>query len=378
MRQYFWIALVCLLNFMTGISLVPAGFKARHLQGRRCTATVAVPLSAPAILPYDIVIGTDIFAAGTETFTKLSHISKALIVTNDVVAELYLEELMRSLEAAGIDASSVVLPDGENFKDINAVVKVLDAAVAARLDRKSSIIALGGGVVGDIGGFAAAVYHRGINVVQVPTTLMAMVDSSVGGKTGVNHPVGGKNAIGAFHQPGLVLADLRLLGSLSDKQFCSGLAEAVKYGLVWDATLFEWLEDNMHRVVQREPDAVSTLVRRCCEAKAAIVSADVREGESGLRATLNLGHTFAHAIETGLGYGALLHGEAVAVGVVMAAQLSAALGYVQPELVRRVKRLLQRASLPISLQGASAWLNHGLGDKVNSLDADTLLDLMAR
>lgn len=334
-------------------------------------------MSAPGV-PYDVIIATCILKDSTSARSWLSHISKALVVTNDVVSKLYLEDIMRYVQSLGIEANCVVLPDGEQFKDMSAVAKVIDAAVAANLDRKSSIIALGGGVVGDIAGFAAAVYHRGIEVIQVPTTLMAMVDSAVGGKTGVNHPIGGKNAIGAFHQPSLVLVDLAVLASLPDKQFCSGIAEAVKYGLVWDAALFEWLEENMERIVRREPGEVSTLVQRCCAAKAAIVCADVEEGDSGLRATLNLGHTFAHAIEAGLGYGALLHGEAVAVGLVMAAQLSAALGYVQPDSVNRVERLLERANLPTSLHGACAWRSDGARSQEEVLDVDTLLALMTR
>jgi 3-dehydroquinate synthase len=307
------------------------------------TTQVSVPLPAAPAIPYNIVIATGTLRNEAALLPWLSHISKALVVTDDIVSKLYLKDMMRTLRSLGIEAGCVVLPDGEQFKDMHAVTKVIDAAVSEKLDRKSSIIALGGGVIGDIAGFAAAVYHRGIEVIQVPTTLMAMVDSAVGGKTGVNHPVGGKNAIGAFHQPSLVLVDLE-------------------------------------RVVRRESDAVRALIQRCCAAKAAIVCADVKEGDSGLRAMLNLGHTFAHAIETGLGYGVLLHGEAVAVGLVIAAQLSASLGYVHPDLVCRVERLLRRANLPISLQGSRSWQNcgGGIGGKETDLSVDTFLDLMTR
>jgi 3-dehydroquinate synthase len=224
--------------------------------------------------------------------------------------------------------------------------RILDKALEEKLDRKCTFVALGGGVIGDMVGFAAAIYQRGVNFIQIPTTVMAMVDSSVGGKTGVNHPLG-KNMVGAFHQPQCVFIDTDSLSTLPDRELQSGIAEIIKYGLIRDSDLFVWLEDNMDKLLARDPIATRYAVKRSCENKAEVVKAD--EKEAGLRATLNLGHTFGHAIESGSGYGTWLHGEAVAIGTAMAATMSAELGWIDAELVQRTYRLLEKANLPVEL-----------------------------
>jgi 3-dehydroquinate synthase len=241
---------------------------------------------------------------------------------------------------------TLVLPDGEENKSMEVLGTVLDECLRLKLDRRATLVALGGGVIGDTVGFAAAVYQRGVDFVQVPTTLMAMVDSSVGGKTGVNHPRG-KNMIGAFHQPNCVFVDTAALGTLPDRELRSGLSEVVKYGLIRDAPFFEWQEANVGRMLGRDPGALRHAVARSCMNKAAVVRAD--EKESGVRATLNLGHTFGHAVEGGYGYGTWLHGEAVAVGTAMAASLSRRLGWIDAGLERRAVGLLERAGLPTAL-----------------------------
>ena len=242
--------------------------------------------------------------------------------------------------------ASVVLPDGEEHKTLEVLGLVFDAALRAKLDRSTTFVALGGGVVGDMTGFAAASYQRGVHFLQVPTTTMAMVDSSVGGKTGVNHPLG-KNMIGAFYQPRAVVADTDTLATLPSRELASGFAEVAKYGLIRDAPFFGWLEAHAGELLARDPAATAEAVRRSCENKAAVVAADEREGEANLRATLNLGHTFGHAIETGSGYGAWLHGEAVAAGMVMAADLSERLGWVEPGVRSRAEALLAMWGLPV-------------------------------
>lgn len=269
---------------------------------------------------------------------------KVAIVTNTTVAPLYLSRVQATLETAGVEALPVILPDGEAFKTAATLNLVFDALLTARCDRKTTVIALGGGVVGDIAGFAAAVYLRGVPFIQIPTTLLAQVDSSVGGKTGINHPLG-KNMIGAFYQPRLVLADYGTLATLPDRELAAGIAEVIKYGLIRDRAFFEWLEANMDRLTAREPAALALAIRRSCEAKAEVVSADERE--AGARALLNLGHTFGHAIEAGLGYGAWLHGEAVAAGTMLAADLSCRLGLLDDRDVERLRRLYQGAGLPV-------------------------------
>ncbi|DBA68399.1 TPA: hypothetical protein ACH3X2_013702 [Trebouxia sp. C0005] len=270
---------------------------------------------------------------------------KVLIVTNETVAPLYLDRCINALSSGGRHEIQVVtLPDGEQFKSLEVLQQVWDKALQSRLDRNSTFVALGGGVIGDMCGFAASAYQRGVHFIQVPTTVMATVDSSVGGKTGVNHPLG-KNMIGAFYQPQCVLIDTDTLITLPDRELASGISEIVKYGLIRDAPLFEWLEQNMHRLMQRDPEAWTYAIEQSCLNKAAVVAADEREG--GVRATLNLGHTFGHAIETGLGYGVWLHGEAVAAGMVMAADMSHRLGWIDQSILDRTRHLLQRAKLPV-------------------------------
>jgi 3-dehydroquinate synthase len=267
---------------------------------------------------------------------------QVLVVTNATVAPLYLPRLLEALK--GYAAETVTLPDGELYKTLEVVQQLYDVLLARRFDRRTTLIALGGGVIGDMTGFAAATYQRGVAYIQVPTTLLAQVDSSVGGKTGVNHPLG-KNMIGAFHQPRCVITDTDTLGTLDDRQLRAGLAEVVKYGLIRDREFFDWLETHVDALLAREPEALSYAIERSCQNKAEVVAADERE--SGQRALLNLGHTFGHAIETGMGYGTWLHGEAVAAGMAMAADLSARLGWLNARDRDRIEALLQRVGLPI-------------------------------
>jgi 3-dehydroquinate synthase len=264
-----------------------------------------------------------------------------LVVTNDVVGPLYLEPLKQMLGSRRVE--TIVLPDGEAHKTMATLQSILDALVEHRFGRDCTLITLGGGVVGDIGGFAAAVYQRGVNFVQVPTTLLAQVDSAVGGKTAVNHP-GGKNLIGAFHQPRGVLIDTDCLKTLPDRELSAGLAEVVKYGLIADADLFVWLEQHADDLIRRDQASLHHAIRRSCEIKAAIVAEDERE--QGQRALLNLGHTFGHAIERCAGYGEWLHGEAVAAGICMAANLGVRLGTLGDDAVDRIHNLLKRLNLP--------------------------------
>ena len=270
----------------------------------------------------------------------------AAIVTNEVVAPLYLARLRRAL--AGVRLTEVVVPDGEQAKAWPTLETVFDALLAARCGRDTLLVALGGGVVGDLAGFAAAIYQRGIAFLQVPTTLLAQVDSSVGGKTAINH-ARGKNMIGAFHQPCAVVADVATLDTLPDRELRAGLAEVIKHGFALDAPFVEWLEQNVEKLLARERAALSRAVKRCCELKAGIVAADERE--TGVRALLNFGHTFGHAIEAGTGYGTWLHGEAIAAGMVMAAELSRREGLIGTAEVARVRGLLRRAGLPVEGPG---------------------------
>jgi 3-dehydroquinate synthase len=266
-----------------------------------------------------------------------------LVVTNTTVAPLYLARLERSL--AGKRVASVSLPDGEQHKTLETLARVFDALVERRLNRDACVVALGGGVVGDMAGFAAACYQRGVDYVQVPTTLLAQVDSSVGGKTGVNHP-GGKNLIGAFHQPRAVVADTDTLKTLPPREFRAGLAEVIKYGLIADAAFLGWIEAHLDALLRLDGAALAHAIRRSCEIKAEIVAEDERE--HGRRALLNLGHTFGHAIETATGYGEWLHGEAVGTGMLMAADLSHRLGWFDAADVGRIRALLERAGLPVA------------------------------
>ncbi len=272
---------------------------------------------------------------------------RVAIVTNTVVGPLYLERLRASLAKVGVDETAVVLPDGEAYKTWESLNRIFDHLLAERCDRTTPIIALGGGVIGDLAGFAAATYQRGVPLIQMPTTLLAQVDSSVGGKTGINHPRG-KNMIGAFWQPRMVVADTDTLATLPDRELSAGLAEVIKYGLIRDLPLFEWLEANMDRLMARDAEALGFAIERSCANKAEVVAGDELEtANEGGRALLNLGHTFGHAIETGVGYGVWLHGEAVAAGTMMAAELSRRLGWLSDADVERVRALLRRAKLPI-------------------------------
>ncbi|MDB4039850.1 3-dehydroquinate synthase [Methylophilaceae bacterium] len=269
---------------------------------------------------------------------------KVAIITNDKVAPLYLQKISNIL-ATEKDIIPIILPDGEVFKNFESLNLIYDTLLKNKANRQVSLIALGGGVVGDITGFAAATFMRGVDFIQIPTTLLSQVDSSVGGKTGINHPLG-KNMIGAFYQPRCVISDISLLETLPDKEFSAGLAEVIKYGLIRDASFFEWLEDNIKGIIKRDSQLLIEAVVRSCQNKADIVESD--EFESGIRAILNLGHTFGHAIETATGYGKWLHGEAVATGMVMAAYLSEQMGWLKKEDNQRIKTLLIHANLPIN------------------------------
>jgi 3-dehydroquinate synthase len=269
---------------------------------------------------------------------------KVAVVTNTTVAPLYLAAVATPLRAAGVDVIEIILPDGEQYKDWQTLNTIFDTLLERRCERATTLIALGGGVVGDMTGFAAACYQRGMPFIQMPTTLLSQVDSSVGGKTAINHPRG-KNMIGAFYQPKLVLADTDTLNTLPDRELRAGLAEVIKYGLIRDLPFLEWLEINVERMLARDPDALAYAIHRSCLNKAELVVAD--EHENGERALLNLGHTFGHAIETGMGYGEWLHGEAIAVGTMMAAELSCLLGWIGSADVIRIEALLVRVGLPV-------------------------------
>lgn len=296
---------------------------------------------------YPILIGSGALSLAEEIRSHMPG-SRAAVVSNVTVAPLYLAPLLAALEKVGVGVTPIILPDGEAYKTWESLNAIYDALLAARCDRSTTLIALGGGVIGDLTGFAAATYQRGLPFIQIPTTLLAQVDSSVGGKTGINHPRG-KNMIGAFWQPKLVLADTDTLATLPAREFSAGLAEVIKYGLIRDLPFFDWMEANIQRLIDRDSDALAHAIERSCINKADVVAADEFEtAKEGGRALLNLGHTFGHAIETGLGYGVWLHGEAVAAGTVMAAELSRQLGWLSAADVARVRALLQRAGLPVS------------------------------
>ena len=292
---------------------------------------------------YPIMIAGGLIDQGELVVPYLKQ-KRVVIVTNDVVGPLYLERFRAGLQAAGVVTSEVILPDGEAHKDWPTLNLIFDGLLSRHADRGTTLVALGGGVIGDITGFAAATYQRGVPFIQIPTTVLSQVDSSVGGKTAINHPLG-KNMIGAFHQPRLVLADTTTLDTLPDRELRAGLAEVIKYGLIRDLEFFAWLEENIERLIARNQDALTFAIERSCRNKAQVVAADERE--NGERALLNLGHTFGHAIETGVGYGQWLHGEAVAAGIMMAVELSALLGWLASNDVERIERLLLRAALPV-------------------------------
>ena len=292
---------------------------------------------------YPILIGSGLLSE-SGSFEAVPDAASALIVTNTTVAPLYAGALRRALALRFRTVHVLELPDGEAHKDWRTLNVIFDALLGHGCDRKTVLFALGGGVVGDMAGFAAASYMRGVPFVQVPTTLLAQVDSSVGGKTAINHPLG-KNMIGAFYQPRLVLCDLTTLATLPPRELSAGLAEIIKYGPIHDMAFFDWIETHIDALVARQPGALAHAVKRCCEIKAMVVGQDERE--AGLRAILNFGHTFGHAIESGLGYGQWLHGEAVGCGMVMAAHLSQRLGGIDAAFVQRLTRLLERAGLPV-------------------------------
>ncbi|WGS86785.1 3-dehydroquinate synthase [Methylomonas sp. UP202] len=289
---------------------------------------------------YPIYIGAGLLGQA-ELLTRHIRSKQVAIVSNDKVAPLYLPKLLAAL--GDYQTETVILPDGEQYKTLQYLEKIFDGLLANKFSRNATLIALGGGVIGDMGGFAAACYQRGIAFIQIPTTLLAQVDSSVGGKTGVNHPLG-KNMIGAFYQPQCVIADADVLDTLDDRQLSAGLAEVIKYGLIRDPEFLDWLEANMPKLLARDKAALAYAIERSCANKAAVVGED--EFENGVRATLNLGHTFGHAIETGCGYGQYLHGEAVAIGTGFAADLSRRLGYLSDADVARVLAILHAAGLP--------------------------------
>ncbi len=299
---------------------------------------------------YDIVVEAGSLSR-PEAYASLREGAVAVVVSNSTVAPLLAEPLIACLRQRFRAVSLLVLEDGEQFKTWAAVERIVDALLAAGADRHATLFALGGGVVGDLTGFAAACFMRGIAYVQVPTTLLAQVDSSVGGKTAVNHPLG-KNLIGAFHQPSLVVADLATLATLPQRELLAGLAEVIKYGAAADAAFFDWIEAHLEALVRRDPKALAHAVCRSCELKASIVARDERE--AGLRAILNFGHTFGHAIEAATGFGTWLHGEAVGCGMVVASALSERLGLIDPAVARRVAALVERAGLPVRLPALAA------------------------
>jgi 3-dehydroquinate synthase len=306
---------------------------------------------------YPIYVGSGLLA-NADLLTGHIQSKQVAIVTNDTVAPLYLPQILAAL--GNYQTEAVILPDGEQYKTQASLDKIFDHLLGKKFSRNSTLIALGGGVIGDMGGFAAACYQRGIAFIQIPTTLLAQVDSSVGGKTGINHPLG-KNMIGAFYQPLCVIADADVLDTLDDRQLSAGLAEVIKYGLIRDVDFLGWLETNMSRLLSRDKNALAYVIERSCANKAAVVAED--EFESGVRATLNLGHTFGHAIETGCGYGHYLHGEAVAIGTCFAADLSRRIGWLNDSDVNRIIAILKAANLPV--------------DPPSQLSVQTYIELMS-
>ena len=292
---------------------------------------------------YPILIGWNLL---NQPELILPHLKRkqVAIVTNTTVAPLYLEKLVQPLRAAGVAVITIILPDGEVYKNSATLNLIYDALLQNRAERNTTLIALGGGVIGDLTGYAAATYLRGVPFIQIPTTLLSQVDSSVGGKTGINHPLG-KNMIGAFYQPQLVLADIDTLNTLPARELSAGLAEVIKYGLIRDIAFFEWLEQNMQKLVSLDSEALSYAIYRSCENKAEVVAADERE--SGERALLNLGHTFGHAIENAMGYGVWLHGEAVAAGTMLAADLSRRMSWLSAQDIERMRAIFKAANLPV-------------------------------
>ncbi len=306
---------------------------------------------------YPIYIGSGLLNQA-QLYTQHIKSKQVIVITNATIAPLYLDQVLNNLRDFKVE--TLILPDGEQFKTLDYVTQIFDKLLSCKFSRNATLIALGGGVIGDMGGFSAACYQRGIAFLQIPTTLLAQVDSSVGGKTGVNHPLG-KNMIGAFYQPQCVIADADVLNTLNDRQLSAGLAEVIKYGLIRDIEFFEWLEQNIELLLARDKEALAFAIERSCINKAEIVVED--ETEAGIRATLNLGHTFGHAIETGAGYGIYLHGEAVAIGTCQAADLSRRKGWLTDADVERIIALFKKANLPVT--------------PPEQLDSDRFIDLMA-
>jgi len=306
---------------------------------------------------YPIYIGSGLLNQA-ELYKQHIKSSQVIVITNTTIAPLYLDQVLNNLQ--DFEVENLILPDGEQFKTLDYVTQIFDKLLSCKFSRNATLIALGGGVIGDMGGFSAACYQRGIAFLQIPTTLLSQVDSSVGGKTGVNHPLG-KNMIGAFYQPQCVIADADVLNTLDDRQLSAGLAEVIKYGLIRDLAFFEWLEENIELLLVRDKKALAFAIERSCLNKAEIVAED--ETETGIRATLNLGHTFGHAIETGSGYGTYLHGEAVAIGTCQAADLSRRKGWLTDADVERIIALFKKANLPVK--------------PPEQLDSDRFIELMA-
>ncbi|KAA8996369.1 3-dehydroquinate synthase [Affinibrenneria salicis] len=311
---------------------------------------------------YPITIAAGLFH-DPASFMPLKAGDQVMLVTNQTIAPLYLDRVRTVLEQAGVLVDQVILPDGEKYKSLTVLDQVFTALLEKPHGRDTTVVALGGGVIGDLAGFAAASYQRGVRFIQVPTTLLSQVDSSVGGKTAVNHPLG-KNMIGAFYQPASVVVDLDCLKTLPARELSSGLAEVIKYGIILDPDFFCWLEQNIEAIRALDNRALAWCIRRCCELKAEVVAADERE--NGVRALLNLGHTYGHAIETEMGYGNWLHGEAVAAGIMMAACASRRLGQFSAQDCERIRSLLSRAGLPVSgpdVMTPESYLPHMLRDK---------------
>ncbi|MCK5235682.1 MAG: 3-dehydroquinate synthase, partial [Deltaproteobacteria bacterium] len=295
---------------------------------------------------YEIKIERGLLGKAGAEIKALGFSGRVAVVTNPTVGALYAETLMDSLKGAGIDPLLIEIPDGEEFKNLSEISKVYDRLLEEKFERSFPIVALGGGVIGDMTGFVAATYLRGVPYIQIPTTLLSQVDSSVGGKTGVNHPLG-KNLIGAFYQPSLVLIDPDVLKTLDDRDYKAGLAEVIKYGVIRDETFFDFLSDNIEVILDQESSSLISIIEKSCAIKAKIVSEDEREG--GVRAILNMGHTFGHAIEKLSGYGTYKHGEAVSVGMVMAASLACKMGIAGAEVLERIKSLVISFGLPVEV-----------------------------
>ena len=290
---------------------------------------------------YPIFIGSGLLSQQSVFFPYIQS-DRVVVVTNTTIDPIYSEKIV-SLLSQRFSVDHIVLPDGEKYKNLETLNLIFDGLMEKQHNRKTTLLALGGGVIGDMVGFAAACYQRGVNFIQVPTTLLSQVDSSVGGKTGVNHPLG-KNMIGAFYQPQCVVIDTDVLSTLPDRELSAGLAEVIKYGLIYDEEFFCWLEDNMDKLLARDTEALTYAIHKSCDTKAKVVAEDEKEG--GIRAILNLGHTFGHAIEADQGYGVWLHGEAVGAGMVMACDLSLRLGWIEKGVYDRAKVLIERAGLP--------------------------------